>query len=175
MNELKMPMPKIPELETPAEYVVEEEEFEPETEPEENEGFQRLAKVAAKLIAFVSVLGLPAELKKGKMLEYEDLAYDTGLADAVIDVLEYYMPSLEDRPEYALLFALAMYLTYVMIDRQQTLAEYKKRHPPDAKKSKQMAKALKQKSEEIEMRKREEELEKIREFNKGGEVNGKKQ
>ena len=115
MSELKMPMPKLPDIQVD-ETVYEEEPFEEEEEVEEG-GYTDDA--IASLIGYLSAFGLPQPWMSRKALEYKQAALDVGLAHNVSILIEKYFPQLEDKPEYAVLLSLVAYGAIVLTDRMQ--------------------------------------------------------
>ena len=132
MSELKMPMPKLPDIQVD-ETVYEEEPFEEEEEVEEG-GYTDDA--IASLIGYLSAFGLPQPWMSRKALEYKQAALDVGLAHNVSILIEKYFPQLEDKPEYAVLLSLVAYGAIVLTDRmqlQQKLKKSKKVAAPEKK------------------------------------------
>ena len=115
MSELKMPMPKLPDIQVD-ETVYEEEPFEEEEEVEEG-GYTDDA--IASLIGYLSAFGLPQPWMSRKALEYKQAALDVGLAHNVSILIEKYFPQLEDKPEYAVVLSLVAYGAIVLTDRMQ--------------------------------------------------------
>ena len=122
MSELKMPMPKLPDIQID-ETVYEEEPYEEEEEAEEG-GYTDDA--IASLIGYLSAFGLPQPWMSRKALEYKQAALDVGLAHNVSILIEKYFPQLEDKPEYAVVLSLIAYGAIVLTDRMQLQQKLKK-------------------------------------------------
>lgn len=126
MSELKMPMPKLPDIRMDTE-AYEEGVYEEEIEEfEEEGGFTEEA--IASIIGFVSAFGLPQPWLSRKALEYKQAAIDVGLARNLSVLLEKYFPAMEDKPEYAVLLSLLAFAALVISDRmdlQRKLKGYK--------------------------------------------------
>jgi len=126
LSELKMPMPKLPDIRIDTE-AYEEGVYEEEIEEfEEEGGFTEEA--IASIIGFVSAFGLPQPWLSRKALEYKQAAIDTGLAHNLSVLLEKYFPAMEDKPEYAVLLSLLAFAALVISDRmdlQRKLKGYK--------------------------------------------------
>lgn len=171
MAKLEMPMPKIPEIEPAFETEEASEEF---YEEEETSGFKSEAVInaVAKLIGFISTIGLPMEVKAVKTQEYAELAIQTGLAESLVDVIDQYLPDFADRPEYAVLVAAIAYGTFVMADRASIKAKYEEKKNPPVPKDRETREKVKQAEEE----KRRKQIEAVLEHNEkssggGADVN----
>lgn len=131
MSELKMAMPKMPEIKLDDAMVVEEPYEEVYEEVEETAVYTEEAIASA--IGYFSAFGLPQPYLSKKALEYKQAAIDVGLAHNVAVLLEKYFPQLEDKPEYAVLLSLVAFAAIVIPDRlalQQKLKAVQKKYAP---------------------------------------------
>jgi len=127
MSELKMPMPKLPEIEVD-EMMVADEPIEEEVE-ETNETSVYIEESIASVIGFVSAFGLPQPWLSKKALEYKQAAIDVGLAHNLAVLLEKYVPQLEDKPEYAVLISALAFGALVISDRMELQRKLKAVRP----------------------------------------------
>lgn len=134
MSELKMAMPKLPDIQLDETMIVEEggEFYE---EPQE-EGAVYTEEAIASAIGYFSAFGLPQPWLSKKALEYKQAAIDVGLARNVALLIEKYFPQLQDKPEYAVLLSIIAFAAIVIPDRlalQQKLKAVQKKYVPPKK------------------------------------------
>lgn len=128
-SDIKMPMPKLPEIEVETEMTG-NVDYEEEVYEEEESHY--MEEAIASAIGFVSAMGLPQPWMSKKAQEYKQAAIDVGLAHNMAVVLEKYLPEMEDRPEYALAFSLMAFAAIVIADRKALEAKIKpKQKKPD--------------------------------------------
>lgn len=110
------PPPILPQIDESEEIINVNEVGELAEEETKNE---KLAQAISRLIAFICCIGLPPQLVKVKVQEYADVADETGVSQALIDVIDYYFPDLELTPAVSLLIAGGAFASYVLTDRMQ--------------------------------------------------------
>lgn len=153
-EELKMPMPKLPEIEIDESF--ETGEAEPiEIEGEEESGpvtSEQMTEAIASTIGFICALGLPEQVFEEKVAFYKQAAINTGFASSLVTVIEAYMPQLSNRPEAALIISGIAFASIVIMDRKMTMKQY----APKKKKKKNHLE-VKKKIEEARKKQMEEE------------------
>lgn len=169
-EELKMPMPKLPEIEIDESFDTGEAEPIEVEAGEEEKGpvtTEQMTEAVASSIGFICALGLPEEVFEEKVAFYKDAAINTGFASSLVTVIEAYMPQLSNRPEAALIISGIAFASIVIMDRKMTM----KRYAPKKKKKKNNLE-LKKKVEEAKKKEKEEQMRGIErvveEVKKGG-------
>lgn len=128
-SDIKMPMPKLPDIQAEAEMTG---EIDYEDEVYEEEESHYMEEAIASAIGFISAFGLPQPWMSKKAQEYKQAAIDVGLAHNMALVMEKYLPEMEDKPEYALLFSLLTFGAIVIADRKALESKIKpKQKKPD--------------------------------------------
>ena len=102
-----------------------------EISPEQDLGKEKMATAFAKLLGFVAAIGLPSNVMKIKIKEYSQLAEETGVADALIDVIEYYFPDVEASPVIVFGITGIAFASAVMADRAEIKEKLKKKQETD--------------------------------------------
>jgi len=122
-----VPKPVLPKLDLSEEVYITDIE-EKENEENENEGglSEGLSKSIARVLGFVCTLGLPPELMRIKVREYSEIAEETGVCDALLDVIEYYFPDMNVSPPAMVLITGIAFLSYVAVDRIELSRQLKK-------------------------------------------------
>ncbi len=88
----EVPPPALPKLEPFAEEAPEQEA------PSEPAGIprERLVAAMAKMIGFISAVGLPKDVFVQEAKEFAQLAEETGFAESLCILIEYYFPDLSE-------------------------------------------------------------------------------
>ncbi len=132
-----VPKPVLPKLDLSEEvYITDIEEKENEENGNESGLSEGLSKSIARVLGFVCAIGLPPELMKAKVVEYSEVAEETGVCDALLDVIEYYFPDMNVSPAAMVLITGIAFLSYVAIDRielSRQLKKNKKEKEPEKK------------------------------------------
>lgn len=126
-----IPKPKLPKLNLEDEVGGEgyEDEYTQTQDETRDFGKEKMANAFAKVLGFVAAIGLPQEVMKEKIIYYSQLAEETGVAEALIDTIEYYFPDIEASPALVLALTGTAFFSAVMADR----AETKKKFQPKEK------------------------------------------
>jgi len=125
-----MPDPVLPDLELEEGGLEEMEEVDLK-----DAGKEKLAASFARLLGFVAAIGLPPDVMKQKIEEYSKLAEETGVAEALIDTIDYYFPDMEMSPAIVLAISGIAFASAVMADRAEIKKRYETKKKVDSKPS----------------------------------------
>ena len=116
-----MPAPKPvyippPQLDLSEEVITRPVQNEEERE-EKTLTVEKLSGSLSKFLGFIASIGLPPELMRVKIIEYSQIAEETGVCEALIETIEYYFPDTEISPVIFLAVAGIAFAVAVITDR----------------------------------------------------------
>jgi len=133
---MPIPKPVIPQLDVEEEIYAQqqnEEEASEEKDVKDEILHDKLSNAFSKIIGFISCVGLPPDVAKEKAREYSVLADEIGVSDAVVEVLEFYMPLDTMSPLTLLLITVVIYAVAVISDRMALQEKLKQQKEMETK------------------------------------------
>ena len=126
-----MPAPKPvyippPQLDLSEEVITQPTQNE-EEQDEKSLSVEKLSGSLSKFLGFVAAIGLPPELMRVKIVEYSQIAEETGVCEALIETIEYYFPDTEISPVMFLAVAGIAFAVAVITDRLKIKEELEKK------------------------------------------------
>ena len=127
-----MPAPKPvyippPQLDLSEEVITQPTQNEEEQE-EKTLTVEKLSGSLSKFLGFVASIGLPPELMRVKIIEYSQIAEETGVCEALIETIEYYFPDTEISPVMFLAVAGIAFAVAVITDRLEIKKQLDKKN-----------------------------------------------
>lgn len=133
---MSIPKPVLPKLDVEEEVYAQQQnqgEESEETEVKDEILHDKLSNAFSKIIGFISCIGLPPDVAKEKAREYSVLADELGVSDAVVEVMEYYMPLDTMNPLTMLFITVVIYAVAVVSDRMALQEKLKQQKEMEAK------------------------------------------
>ena len=126
-----MPAPKPvyippPQLDLSEEVITQPTQNE-EEQDEKSLSIEKLSGSLSKFLGFIASIGLPPELMRVKIVEYSQIAEETGVCEALIETIEYYFPDTEISPVMFLAVAGIAFAVAVITDRLKIKEELEKK------------------------------------------------
>jgi len=130
----EVPPPVLPKLEPLSE---EEQLSTAEQQTQETLGIPRERVVAAmaKMIGFLAAIGLPREVFTQEAREFSYLAEETGFAESLCILIEYYFPDISEySPWIGVIISGSVFAAAVWSKRSEILEKYRKSQTPPIQK-----------------------------------------
>jgi len=109
-----------------SEELVNVQSVEQTEEKAEDKLTEKLSGSLSRFLGFIAALGLPPEIMRVKIIEYSQIAEETGVCDALLETIDYYFPDAQISPIMFLAIAGIAFAVAVITDRIETKKQYEK-------------------------------------------------